>query len=107
MMSAATKPTVYVIPEGKWSTGDVSGCLLLPTGEVIAQHISSSEAWLVRDLTTSFADRRTDLEQRYPDGYEIVVVHAAADIPDDVKAANEAWAAEQPVRDDGAAEVTS
>lgn len=85
------KGRVYVVVEGEWASGDVGGCLLLDTGEVPWSHMSSSKTWLTRDLTIGFADRRAELERRYPDGYETVLIDTDGVIPDDVKARNAAW----------------
>jgi len=87
----AAKPTVYVVIESEWKSGDVGGCLLLDTGEVKWSHMSSSRGWLQRDLTVGFTDRRTELERLYPNGYEVVVVDGDGQIPDDVIARNKAW----------------
>jgi hypothetical protein len=91
----AQVPTVYVVPHAQWSTGDISGCLLLESGEVLWSHISSSMGWLQRDLTSGFGDRREELERRYPDGYNVVVAEKEGDVPAEVQERNKAWASEK------------
>ncbi len=88
------KGTVYVVVEGRWPGGDASGSLLLDFGEVLWSHLSSSLSWLKSDLTTGFVDRRVHLADRYPDGYDVVVVDIGDEIPEDVLARNGAWRAE-------------
>ena len=89
-MSTATG-TVYVVVHTKWLSGDVGGSLLLDTGEVLFDHLSSGVEWLTRDLTCGFADRRGELERRYPNGYKVVVICGDDDIPADVVARNAEW----------------
>lgn len=64
----------------------------MESGEVLWDHISSGKEWLIRDLTNGFADRREALEQRFPDGYDVIYADADGIIPADVLARNQAWA---------------
>jgi hypothetical protein len=88
-------PAIYVVEQAKFSSGDVSGCLLLDTGEVLWGHLSSGRGWLERDLTNGFTDRRERLGALYPGGYRVVYVDADGIIPPEVMARNAAWAAER------------
>lgn len=87
----SVRPTVYVVVTGRWEGGDVSGALVLPTGEAPFGHTSSSLDWLRRDLTSGFRDRREDLEHRFPDGYDVVVIDKDDELPADVAEANKRW----------------
>lgn len=69
----APRGTVYVVVTAQWNS-DIAGCLLLDSGEVKWEHMSSGQGWLVRDLTSGFADRRAELERIYPNGYDVVLV---------------------------------
>lgn len=91
-----TRPSVYVVVQGQFGQfGGLGGCLLLDTGEVLWDHISSDLTWLTHDLTSGFSDRRIELEHRYPDGYEVVVAVQKGDVPDDVLARNAEWLASE------------
>lgn len=87
-----TQSTVYVVVQSSWG-GNLGGCLLLTTGEVLWNHISSCPEWLQIDLTNGFKDRRERLETLYPDGYDVVYVDGEGVIPEEVMAANAAWKA--------------
>lgn len=86
-----TAPAVYIVVHTKWSGGDVSGTLLLGTGVGKWGHLSSSIDWLVRDLTIQFGDRREELAELYPNGYQIVVADREGVIPDEVMERNRIW----------------
>lgn len=90
-MTAASRPVVYVVVQSRWGD-DYGGCLLLESGEILWEHVSSSVAWLERDLTDGFRDRREQLAARFPDGYVVVVADADGIVPAAVIAANRAWA---------------
>lgn len=77
------KPKVYVVPTGRWGTGDIAG-VSVTADRVWFQHVSSSLGWLVRDTTTGFGDRRLELEQAYPDGFEVVLVQPGDDLPAEI-----------------------
>jgi hypothetical protein len=74
------RPKVYVAvtmrssQPTEWGPGDVAGVLLLESGEPLWSHYSSSLGFLRGDLTTTFADRRLELERRFPDGYDVVIL---------------------------------
>jgi len=87
-----TLPTVYVVIQGEWSTGDVAGALLTEGGEALWGHMSSSVGWLQRDLTNGFSDRRDELDRRYPGGYRVVVSEGWDKVPGPVQHAHKAWA---------------
>lgn len=65
------KATLYAVVTSAWGS-DVAGTLCDHEGEPIHSHVSSSEHWLWRDLTTGFPDRARALDERYPGGYEVV-----------------------------------
>lgn len=88
--------TVYVVLAAEWKSGDVSGTLLLDTGEPMWGHLSSSRGWLWRDLTQSFNDRRRTLAERYPNGYKVLFVDVNDQLPQEVLDANKAWAEANP-----------
>lgn len=67
------KPTLYVVPHTKWPSGDIAGALVSPD-KIWWDHMSSNLDWLVRDLTTSFTERREQLAATYPDGVNLVIV---------------------------------
>ncbi|WP_018502923.1 hypothetical protein [Parafrankia discariae] len=77
----ADLPKVYVAPFGAWPHGDIIGGLITEDGTVLWGHVSSSAEWLRADLTTSFENRRDTLDQRYPDGYEVVTVDHWRQLP--------------------------
>lgn len=64
--------TLYAVVTAKWKSGDVEGTLYDHEGGDIHSHMSSSEWWLWRDLTTGFPDRAKKLDELYPEGYEVV-----------------------------------
>lgn len=65
---------------------DYPGFVVDEAGEVLYQHISSSDGWAQHDLTRGIG-RRTDLAERFPDGYELVFINRLTDAPPDVLAA--------------------
>lgn len=67
-----SKPRLYAVVQSVWGSGDVGGTLYDHEGEPIHGHMSSSEAWLWRDLTIGFRDRAQLLDERYPNGYDVV-----------------------------------
>lgn len=73
---------LYVVEQSKWPTGDIGGCLMTAAGEVIYSHMSSSPAWLLRDLTTNFR-RGDELAERFGE-YEVVQVHLGSDLPEEI-----------------------
>jgi hypothetical protein len=84
--------TLAVIVIGCFGSGrdaDLSGVLMAPTGEVLYQHTSSSEGWLVNDLSRNFG-RTEKLGERYPQGWT-VVVYNEQDPPDELMAAHRAF----------------
>lgn len=76
---------LYVVALGRFGADDISGVLITGNGEGIHQHVSSSIGWLVADLTSHFG-RKAELEQRYPDGYEIVTIDLGDDLPSEIAA---------------------
>jgi hypothetical protein len=73
-MTETQRPTLYIVAARDESayTGDIAGALYTADGELLWSHVSSTTGWLRRDLTTGFTDRKYALEQRYPDGYDVV-----------------------------------
>lgn len=76
---------VYIVVLAKHSSGDVSGVLADQQG-ILWGHTSSSMDFLKGDLTTTFTERRMTLEDRYPDGYEVVVLDNDEPLPDVIAA---------------------
>lgn len=71
---------VYVLVEGRWgSGGDVGGSLWDDQGVCLWEHVSSSVTWLRQDLTVGFSHRAQTLNEKYPDGYEVVMIDGEKD----------------------------
>lgn len=96
----SAKPTLFAMVTEAWGGGDVAGVLYDHEGEPLHSHISSGEAWLWRDLTTGFTDRRERLEALYPDGYEVVKLGRNA-TDDDFTALHTLWDERRPGWRDG------
>lgn len=75
--------TIYVVPTGRWISGDFSG-LSVTADRVWFQHVSSSLGYLRRDTTDGFSDRRVQLEEAYPNGYKVVLVLPDEDLPAEI-----------------------
>lgn len=59
---------------GQYDNGDLAAELVDETGEALWGHVSSSEGWLIHDLTQR-PDRMERLQDLYPDGYEVAIGH--------------------------------
>lgn len=107
------KPVVYVVHgqthevlidlEGHRYTGEplhgVAGCLVSEDGQEVWGHHSSADGrfgsaddgdhvkQLIKDLTTTFDERRLTLEAVFPDGYEIVVCAGVDALPEPARSA--------------------
>lgn len=75
---------IYVVVESVWTTGDVSGTSVT-VDRVWFSHMSSNRAWLLRDCTGGFADRRAELDAAYPGGWEPVLLDVGAEIPTEIQ----------------------
>lgn len=85
-----TKPRVYAVVTAKYGHSDVGGQLFDHKGEPLWSHLSSSEGWLWRDLTTGFTDRREALEAKYPEGYDVMCL-AERSPDEDWKPLHDLW----------------
>lgn len=84
--------TLYAVV-GPPEDGDRAAALVDgETGECIYSHISSSRWWAEQDVTKSFG-RDYELQARYPDGYEVVVLDSWTAAPAEVRQRNDLWAA--------------
>lgn len=75
------KPVLTIRVHRRPDTTDVWGQLLDPdpnSAVPLWGHVSSNDDLLRGDLTTTFTARREALAQRFPDGYEVVLVEAAS-----------------------------
>lgn len=79
-----TKLYLRVYAEDVNRPGDIGGSLSTPEGEVLASHLSSSIHFLRTDLTTQFRHHREMLEERFPDGYEVIEVPNGIALADEV-----------------------
>lgn len=68
------RPKVYIVVEGRSPFGDVTGVLVTVEDGPLWSHSSSDIEWLRNDLTTTFPDRKALLDERYPDGYDVVLL---------------------------------
>jgi hypothetical protein len=71
---------------GPAEPGDRMAVLIEDTGEVLYRHISSSTEWAQRDLVAGLR-RDYDIAERYPDGFEIVVLSVWFEAPAELQAA--------------------
>jgi hypothetical protein len=83
-----------MVQSPRWG-GDYQCALIEDTGEVLHEHICSSIGWGRKDLIDGL-NRKHQPGNRFPDGYEVVEVFNWLDVPEVVREANEAWAAEEP-----------
>lgn len=75
------KARLYVVPIGR--LGDDYAGVLASAGKVWWQHVSSSTSWLARDLTSG-TERVAELAAAFPDGYDLVVLEAGAELPPEI-----------------------
>ena len=86
MTSGPLKPDptkVYVVATGRWRSGDIVG-VSVTADRIWFQHVSSSLSWLKRDTTDGWSDRKHQLQQAYPDGYEVIVVGPDDALPPEI-----------------------
>jgi hypothetical protein len=83
-LQAIATTTLYVIELGHPWAGDIAGALITADGERLFTHVSSSPAWLRRDLTESFG-RDTKLTERFGT-YDVVYVSLTDEIPTEITA---------------------
>lgn len=88
------KAMLYAVVTSAWGS-DVGGTLYDHEGEPIHGHMSSSEWWLWRDLTTGFADRARALHERYPDGYDVTYLGRDA-TPEQFRPLHSLWDVRHP-----------
>jgi hypothetical protein len=70
----AEKPTVYVVALHGWDKTDIGGVLMTAEHGALGGHVSSSLAWLERDLTTG--SHRAKLDELYPGGWTVRTINA-------------------------------
>ena len=78
--------TLYLVVVGGPDVfGNLDGVACVPD-EVLWRHTSSNMDWLRRDLTTQWSDRRLELQNRFPNGYEVVELDGRVAMPSEVAA---------------------
>ncbi len=80
------KILIACYPNGVMRVGDVISCAMTEDGEVLAEHLSSSESWARHDMGLESDWKHDRYRERFPDGYELLWVGG------DFKT-NEAWLA--------------
>jgi hypothetical protein len=79
------KGVVYIILTGGFpDSTDIAGTLYTAEKGPLWSHVSSSLSWLQRDLTVGFGDRRAQLDEMFPDGYDTVLVERDDQVPPEV-----------------------
>lgn len=66
-------PKIYVFANGKWRN-DFVGLAIAEDGNVLSNHISSSETWLTYDLGVISMQRHDKYGAHYPDGFAVEYV---------------------------------
>lgn len=86
----ADAPAVYVLVNGTWCDGTVSGSLMLDTGELLWTEERADDVDALKvALTFDSGPRLAHLIGLYPDGFRIEVVEG--DLPDWLAEANRAF----------------
>lgn len=76
---AEQKLYAVMIKSAVWS-GDYICTLVDEAGDVIYEHISSSVGWGRRDLEAGLK-RKCNIEDRFPEGYEIIETTSWTELP--------------------------
>lgn len=85
--TTATSPTKILYSfVGPTEPGDRPAVLIEDTGQVLYRHISSSAEWAQRDLIAGLR-REYDVTERFPDGFELVVLGVWFEAPAELQAA--------------------